>query len=128
MKFSRCRVYGVSAWDLDLQNVTDQSDLQITRDGEPHKITVDNLEVAQFVYLLLHNPRSGDAIHTIGRKGALILGSFRPDQLKILHAIRDYLRERDLLPMIFEFDPVSTQPTIKTLSTLAHLCRFVLPI
>jgi hypothetical protein len=27
---------------------------------------------------------------------------------------------------MFEFDPLSTEPTIKTLSTLAHLSRFVI--
>src|SRR5262245_48321496 len=48
-----CRVYGMSAWDLNLEGAT-QADLIITPYGQP-VITVDNLEVAQFIYLLLNN-------------------------------------------------------------------------
>ena len=44
-----CRVYGISAWGLKLDGAT-QQDLIITPDGEP-EITVDNIDVAQFVYL-----------------------------------------------------------------------------
>jgi uncharacterized protein YjbI with pentapeptide repeats len=125
--FTRCRVYGAAAWDLDLTDVKDQSDLRITRDDEPQRITIDNLEVAQFVYLLLHNEKIGDAIDTIGKKGVLIIGRFTDERKAILHAIRDELKKRyDLLPIMFEFEPLSTEPTIKTLSTLAHLARFVI--
>jgi Pentapeptide repeats (8 copies) len=50
-----CHVYGLSAWDLKLER-TKQENLVITRADEP-EITVDNIEVAQFVYLLLHNEK-----------------------------------------------------------------------
>ena len=40
-----------------------QQNLVCTDAGEP-KITVDNIEVAQFVYLLLHNQKIRDAIDT----------------------------------------------------------------
>ena len=40
----------------------------ITRDAEP-EITVDNIEVAQFIYLLLSNPKIRDAIdRLVGKK------------------------------------------------------------
>jgi hypothetical protein len=35
-------------------------------------VTVDNIEVAQFVYLLLHNEKIRDVIDTVGR-GSLVL-------------------------------------------------------
>jgi hypothetical protein len=124
--FTRCRVYGASAWDLDLTDVKDQSSLRITRVDEPG-ITVENLEVAQFVYLMLHNQKIRDVIDTIGKKGVLIIGRFTEERKAILHAIRDELKTRyQLVPIMFEFDPLSTEPTIKTLSTLAHLSRFVI--
>src|SRR5215207_7073315 len=47
------RIYGVCAWGLKLEG-TQQRDLVITARNEP-KLTVDNIEVAQFIYLLLHN-------------------------------------------------------------------------
>jgi hypothetical protein len=62
-----CRIYGVSAWRLTLKR-TKQQNLVIT-DGEEPEITVDNIEVAQFVYLLLHNEKIRDVIDTIGKKG-----------------------------------------------------------
>jgi Pentapeptide repeats (8 copies) len=43
-----CRIYGVSAWGLKLEGAKQQN-LIITRGDEP-EITVDNIEVAQFVY------------------------------------------------------------------------------
>ena len=46
-----CRIHGISAWRLSLAEAKQQN-LIITPDHEP-KITVDNIEVAQFIYLLL---------------------------------------------------------------------------
>jgi hypothetical protein len=37
-------------------------------------ITVDNIEVAQFIYLMLHNQKIRDVIDTITSKAVLILG------------------------------------------------------
>jgi hypothetical protein len=48
-----CRIYGVSAWRLKLERAKQQN-LVITPPEEP-TVTVDKIEVAQFVYLLLHN-------------------------------------------------------------------------
>ena len=66
-----CRIYGVSAWDVKLDEVT----LIITPQNEP-EVAVDSIEVAQFVYLLLHNQKIRDVIDTIGKKGVLLLGRF----------------------------------------------------
>jgi hypothetical protein len=66
-----CFIYGISAWDVKLEGAT-QLNLVITRAHEP-RITVDNLEVAQFIYLLLHNEKIREVIDTIGQKGVLIL-------------------------------------------------------
>jgi uncharacterized protein YjbI with pentapeptide repeats len=128
-----CSIHGISAWALK-GIPKDQSNLIITRDKDPvtligdeSTITVDNLEVAQFIYLLLYNEKLHDIIGTIGKKGVLIIGRFTKKRKAILHAIADELRNRyDLLPIMFEFHPLSTEPTIKTLSTLAHLSRFVI--
>jgi uncharacterized protein YjbI with pentapeptide repeats len=120
-----CRVYGCSVWDIK-GTITNQKDLVITPRNRP-KITVDDMKIAQFVYLLLENENIRNVIETIGTKGVLIIGRFTKKRKDILHAIRDELRDRyDLLPIMFKFDPISKDPTIKTLSTLAHLSRFVI--
>src|SRR5262249_22613232 len=49
-----CQIYGISAWNVKVNQETKQSDLIIT-DWDEATVTVDNLEVAQFMYLLLNN-------------------------------------------------------------------------
>jgi uncharacterized protein YjbI with pentapeptide repeats len=89
-----CSVYGVSAWGLKLDEKTKQQNLIITFENEP-EITVDNIEVAQFVYLLLHNEKIRDVIDTIGKKGVLLLGRFTEGRMVVLERLREELRKRD---------------------------------
>ena len=97
----------------------------ITPKNEP-EITVDNIEVAQFIYLLLHNPKIRDVIDTIGRKAVLILGRFTPERKAVLDALREELRKRDYVPILFDFDKPASQDLTATVSTLAHLARFII--
>ncbi|QNT69430.1 pentapeptide repeat-containing protein [Defluviicoccus vanus] len=119
-----CFVYGASTWDLKLEGAK-QRDLVITRFGEP-AITVDNLEVAQFIHLLLHNEKIRNVIDTITSKVVLILGNFTPERKAVLDALRDELRQRDYLPVLFDFDKPRARTSLETISTLAHMARFVI--
>jgi len=119
-----CRVYGCSAWDLTLQGA-EQRDLVISRRGEP-LITVDDLEVAQFIYLLLNNEKIRDVIDTITSKVVLILGRFTPERKAILDALREELRKCEYLPILFDFDKPASRSFTETVSTLAHMARFVI--
>ena len=59
------------------------------------EVTVDNIEVAQFVYLLLHNEKIRDVIDTVGKKGVLLLGRFTEGRIAVLALpIHDDLRFR----------------------------------
>jgi len=119
-----CSVYGISVWDVRLDGSI-QSNLVIT---PPHDsvIQVDNLEVAQFVYLLLNNAKIRHVIDTITSKVVLILGRFTPERKVVLDAIREELRKHDYLPVLFDFEKPSSQTTVETVSTLAHMARFVI--
>lgn len=121
---SGCRIYGISAWDLRLEGAS-QTNLIITPEHQS-TITVDNLEVAQFIYLLLNNERLRHVIDTITSKVVLILGRFTPERKVVLDRIRDTLRERDYLPVLFDFDKPTNRSTMETVSTLAHMARFVI--
>jgi uncharacterized protein YjbI with pentapeptide repeats len=88
-----CRVFGISAWGLKLERAKQQN-LLITRVDEPD-ITVDNIEVAQFIYLMLHNQKVRDVIDTITSKAVLILGRFTDERKAILDALREELRKRN---------------------------------
>jgi hypothetical protein len=119
-----CRIYGVSAWRLKLKGAKQQN-LVITPADEP-EVTVDNIDVAQFIYLLLHNPKIRDVIDTIGRKAVLILGRFTPERKAVLDALREELRKRDYVPILFDFNKPASQDLTATVSTLAHLARFII--
>ena len=114
----------MSAWDLKLEEAT-QADLIITKEDQP-EITVDNLEVAQFIYLLLNNEKIRDVIDTIGKKGVLLLGRFTEGRLAVLERLRDELRQRGFLPMVFNFDKPETKDFTETVRLLAGLSRFVI--
>jgi pentapeptide repeat protein len=83
-----CRTYGASAWNVTLVG-TVQHNLVITKQGEP-VVTVDDLEVGQFIYLILNNTKIRNVIDTITSKGVLILGRFSDPQRK---SVLDGLRE-----------------------------------
>ena len=121
-----CRIYGVSAWGLKLNDETIQRNLIITRTGDVSEITVDNIEVAQFIYLLLHNQKIREVIDTITSKVVLILGRFTDERKAVLDALRDELRKRDYLPILFDFDKPARRTTDETITLLARMARFVI--
>ena len=122
--FTSGSIYGISAWGLKGKPLK-QLDLIITPAGEP-KITVDNLEVAQFIYLLLYNEKIRHVIDTVTSKVVLILGRFTPGRKVILDAIKKELRKRDYLPVMFDFEKPASRDLTETITTLARLSKFII--
>ena len=134
-----CRIYGVSAWGLKLEGAKQQNliitpekgpsqqNLFITKppENEP-EITVDGIEVAQFVYLMLDNQKIREVIDTITSKAVLILGRFTAERKAVLDALRVELRNRNLLPILFDFAIPANRDVTETVKTLAGLARFVI--
>jgi hypothetical protein len=102
----------------------EQENLIIPRKDEP-EVAVDNIEVAQFVYLLLHNEKIREVIDTIGKKGVLLLGRFTEGRIVVLERLRDGLRERGYLPIVFNFDKPETKDFTETVRLLTGLSKFV---
>ena len=121
---TNCNVYGMSAWNVELKGAI-QNNLIITPEGEP-MVTVDNLEVAQFIYLLLNNTKIREVIDTVAKKAVLILGRFTSERKSILDALKTELCTRGYLPILFDFDKPASQDLSETVSTLAHLSRFII--
>jgi uncharacterized protein YjbI with pentapeptide repeats len=119
-----CRIFGLSAWGLKLDGAKQQN-LIITDENEP-KITVDNIEVAQFIYLMLNNQKVRDVIDTITSKVVLILGRFTDERKAVLDALREELRQRDYLPILFDFNVPATRDITETVSLLARMARFII--
>jgi uncharacterized protein YjbI with pentapeptide repeats len=122
-----CRIYGVSAWNLKIEGAKQQN-LIITSQLEFEKpeITVDNIEVAQFIHLMLNNQKVRDVIDTITSKAVLILGRFTADRKGVLDALRDELRKRDYLPILFDFEVPTSRDITETVSLLARMARFII--
>jgi hypothetical protein len=121
---NRSRVYGSSVWNVRTDE-TKQQNLVVTRETES-TITVDNIEVAQFIYLLLHNEKIRHVIDTVTSKAVLILGRFTKDRKAVLDAMRDKLRERGYLPILFDFEGPLNRNTDETIALLARMARFVI--
>jgi uncharacterized protein YjbI with pentapeptide repeats len=122
---TNCRVYGISSWGLTLSESTKQQDLVITPSSKP-QITADDIEVAQFLYLLIDNKKIRKVLDTITSKVVLIIGRFSKERKVVLDAMRDELRRRDFLPVIFDFSIPSSRDVSETVKVLAGLSRFVI--
>jgi len=123
-ELTNCRIYGISAWDIKLKDAI-QKDLIITP-KESSSITVDNLEVAQFIYLILNNEKIRDVIDTVTSKVVLILGRFTPKRKAILNAIKEELRKKNFVPVVFDFEKPLRRNFRETVTTLARMAKFII--
>lgn len=123
-RLDECAVYGISAWNVELAGAT-QTNLCITP-ATDSPITVDNLEVAQFIYLMLHNQKIRQVIDTLTSKVVLILGRFSEDRKPVLDALRNALRQHDYIPVLFDFSGPESKSTSETIGLLARMARFVI--
>jgi len=119
-----CRIFGISAWGVKLDGVKQQN-LVITPADEP-AITVDNIEVAQFIYLMLNNQKIREVIDTITSKAVLILGRFTPERKIVLDALREELRKHNYLPILFDFEVPAGGNITETVTLLARMARFII--
>ena len=110
---------------MALDGETRQNELRITPFDQT-SITVDNLEVAQFIYLLLRNEKIRQVIDTITSRVVLILGRFTEQRKAVLDAIRAELRRRNFTPILFDFIPPASKDVTGTVETLARMARFII--
>jgi Pentapeptide repeats (8 copies) len=122
--FEGCEIYGIAAWNLKGQPKT-QANLIIRASAREPAIHVDDLEVAQFVYLLLNNEKIKHVVDTVGKKAVLILGRFTSERKAVLDALKDALRQYGYLPMLFDFEKPEERDLTETITTLARMSRFI---
>ena len=152
-----CKVYGCSVWNVslegtnqhdllvwrghfdeacDLNDIAGPDALYALKDEFPldylvelaePSITVDNLMIAQFLYVILNNESIRDVLETITSKAVLILGRFSLQERKaVLNALRNKLREYNLVPIVFDFDRPTNKDFTETIKTLPGLSCFVI--
>jgi uncharacterized protein YjbI with pentapeptide repeats len=118
------KIYGMSAWNLK-GTPKIMNKLKITFDEES-EITVDDLDLAQFIHLLLRRENLRNVINTITSKAVLILGRFTTDRKEILDLLANELRNNNLLPIIFDFEKANSRDFTETIKVLAGLSFFII--
>src|SRR3712207_8248172 len=66
-----------------------------------------------------------DVIDTVGKKAVLILGRFTPERKTVLDDLRDELRKRNYLPILFDFDKIG-RAHVELQSRQYLVCRLLL--
>lgn len=123
---SEAKIFGISAWEVNLEGAN-QTDLRITdKDQDVPILTVDDLEVAQFIYLLLHNEKIRNVIDTVTSKTVLILGRFTKRRKNVLDSIKISLRNKGYVPILFDFNPSQHRDLTETVQLLANMSKMVI--
>jgi uncharacterized protein YjbI with pentapeptide repeats len=121
---SHCSIYGMSAWDL-IKDGAIQTDLVITPPDEPI-VLVSDIELAQFINLLLNQKKSHRNLNAITKKNVLILGRFGSGGLEVLQAIAAALRALEYLPILCDSDKADSRDYGQMVELLAGLSRFTI--
>ena len=133
-EISETIVYGIAAWDLKTCDTSKQSRLVIERSYELYSdilakgkvpLMVDDIEMAQFVYYLSSHKKMRNVLNVLNSKGVLLLGQFKDGGLDRLYWLRDWLKERNYTPMIFDFDRPDSLDYTETVITMAGLAKII---
>ena len=136
---TECFVYGLSAWDLDFgepqkQRGNKEKQELIVRyrpsfarqsSLDEKEVHVEGVDLAAFMYLTLNNRNISRIIEAAGRKWVLLLGRFT-DGKSVLEDIAKSLKERHLIPIIFDFPPPEQRDLIETVMLLAGMSACVI--
>lgn len=126
-EISNCYIYGISAWEIKRNDSTKTNNLIITRRfSKGAEINVDDIELAQFISLIMDNKKISNLINSMRTKSVLILGSFNNKTKLVLDRIKEVLPNYNLIPIVFDFIPSEKQDLIETVKTIALLSSFVI--
>lgn len=127
-------VYGISAWDLEVGENSQQSKLAIEPSYQLFSeiiaegtipMMVDDIEMAQFVYYLTNHKKLRNTLDIFHQKGVLLLGRFKDGGIDRLYHLRDWFSDQNYLPMIFDFTRPEAMNYTETVLTMGGLSRFI---
>ena len=116
-------VFGISAWNVNTSNLT-QQDLIITNSYET-ELTVDDIEIAQFIYLISHNEKLSRVIDRITSKVVLILGRFTIERKNVLDGIKKTLRQLGFVSIVFDFEKPGSRDLTETIGLIGRMSTFI---
>jgi hypothetical protein len=117
-------VYGISAWDIHGTPAI-MTSLNVAPPGNP-PVLVDDLKIAQFIYLLIDNKQIKDLIDTMTSKVVLLLGRFTPERKDVLDKVKTEIHRYGYVPVLFDFDKPASKDVTGTVETLARMARFII--
>ena len=115
-------VHGTSFWEVNLDG-TRQLDLDIMPPQQP-VLSVDNLQTAQLIGLLLHNERSRRDVFDITLNTVLVIGRFPPERRDVLAVIKEALRQAGYSPLVLDFHQPGSGDKNEIVKTLGRMSRF----
>ncbi|MBR1123703.1 pentapeptide repeat-containing protein [Bradyrhizobium lablabi] len=121
---TRCRIYGAATWGLNVKGAKQRS-IVITDDGGP-EITVDDIEIGQFLYLMIDNIQLRRVIDGITSKLVLILGRFTPKRKSVLDSLRDRIADLGYIAVVFDFEKPENRSTDETVALLGRMAKFII--
>lgn len=122
---SGSEVYGAGIWGIKGEPAN-QTGLIIQATFESPPITVDDLDTAQFLFVLLDNLKIADVIETAASRTVLILGRFTPARKRVLEAIKTRLLARNFVPVLFDFAKPRGRDLTETVASLAYMTCFII--
>ena len=136
---SESLVYGIAAWSIKSENSI-QSNLHITKYGlgdariinssiyqlPQNTATVDSIELAVLLHILTNYPNPATILNLLSTRIVLILGRFTEERKQVLDSIREHLNGTKYCPVMFDFVKPGNRNFTETVSTLAHIARFII--
>jgi uncharacterized protein YjbI with pentapeptide repeats len=119
----KCAVYGTSLWDVNMVE-TRQRDLDIMPAQQPI-LSVDSLQTAQLVGMLLHHEQARYEVFTITLNTVLVIGRFPEERRPVLDAIKEALRRGEYSPLVLDFHLPGSGDKNEIVKTLGRMSRFV---
>jgi uncharacterized protein YjbI with pentapeptide repeats len=116
-------VYGTSLWDVNTSD-SRQRDLDIMPARQPI-LSVDSLQTAQLVGMLLHHKRARYDVFSITLNTVLVIGRFPQERKAVLESIKEALRGGDYAPLVLDYHQPGSGDTNETVKTLGQMSRFI---
>jgi hypothetical protein len=121
---SGCRVHGTTSLNVNLDGAVQEA-LCITPYEQP-AVTVDHLEVAQFISLMLDHQHIREVVQALTSRFVLIIGCFAVEREVVLDALREELRQHEYAPVVMNFENPASGDLTEMISTLARMARFLI--